>query len=110
MEEKNVYITDAEKEKAYERAVRYLSSSLTNSELIEESLDILQSLGDYKDAQALYVKFSAQNEAKKEETAALLQRRKTGRKIQALLVGLGFAAILLFILILVYALKLDLVR
>ena len=36
-------LTDAEKEKAYREAVGYLSSSLTNDELIEQSLSVLLS-------------------------------------------------------------------
>ena len=50
-------MTDFEKEKIYRSSIEMLSSSLTNSENMEASLKALESLGDYKDAPELLVKF-----------------------------------------------------
>ena len=121
MEDKNEYkvseaesemaaLSDAEKEKLYQRAVGYVTSSLTNDELFEESLAILQSLGDYKHAATLYCKYAAQYKARCEERAALSKKRKTSRFWQGVVAAIVFGAILALILILVYALKLDIVR
>jgi len=103
-------MTDAQKEEIYNRAIGYLTSSLTNDELFEESLNDLLALGEYKDSSVLYQKYKAQYDAKHEETASLAKKRKASRIFQGVMVGLGFAAVLALILILVYALKLDIVR
>lgn len=103
-------LTDAEREAIYQRAIGYLGSSLTNDELFEESLNALLYLGEYKDAEALYQKYRAQYLVKREATATLAKKRKASRIFQGVMVGLGFGAVLLLILILVYALKLDIVR
>ena len=103
-------MTEQEKELKYREAVGYLTSSLTNDETIEESLLTLQSLGDYKDAAILYERFQKKHTESLEEKAALLKKRKTSRKIQAGLVGAGALLVLGLILLLVYALKLDIVR
>ncbi|MBQ7364192.1 MAG: hypothetical protein IJW46_01190 [Clostridia bacterium] len=103
-------LTDAEKEKAYREAVGYLSSSLTNDELIEQSLSVLLSLGDYRDAASLYQTYKAKYEASQEEKYALLQKRKVSRVIQGVLVTLAFGLILALVLVLVFVLKLDIVR
>ncbi len=109
-DQKDTAMTDLQKEQLYQRALGYLTSSLTNNELFEESLDTLLALGDYKDSAALYQKYNLQYAAKQEETAALNQKRKASRIFQGVMVGIGFAVILSLILILVYALKLDIVR
>ena len=103
-------LSEAQKEKKYQEALGYLTSSLTNEELFKESLDTLLLLGDYKDSAALYQKFSVQLQANQEDAAALAKKRKVSRIFQGVMVGLGFAVILALILILVYALKLDIVR
>ena len=108
--EKAAKMTDAEKEQVYLRAVGYLTSSLTNDELFEESLAALLALGEYKDSAVLYRKYTEQFAKRREEGAALAKKRKASRIFQAIAVGLGFAVVLGLILLLVYALKLDIVR
>lgn len=103
-------MSENEKEAIYQRALQLLSSSLTNDELFEESLKGLSSLGDYKDSEALLKKYEKQYAERKEKTEALAKKRKTSRRLQAIAVGIGFAVVLGLILLLVYALKLDIVR
>ena len=98
-------MTDFEKEKIYREAVGFLSSSLTNSENMEESLKALASLGDYKDAPELLVKFTAQYQKQTEENARLNRRRKVSRALQTVMLGIGFAVVLGLILLLVYGLR-----
>lgn len=108
--ENKAVMTDAEKEKAYCEAVGYLTSSLTNDELLEESLQTLLALSDYKDSAELYEKYKAKYERLKEEKTALLKKRKSSRLIQGILVALGGILVLSLIILLVYLLKLDIVR
>ena len=103
-------MSDHEKEAVYQRALQYLTSSLTNDELFEESLLNLRSLGDYKDCESLLKKYEKQYAERKEKTEALAKKRKTSRRLQGIAVGIGFAVVLGLILLLVYALKLDIVR
>lgn len=110
MNQTDVVMTDAQKEAIYQRAIGYLTSSLTNDELFKESLDNLLLLDEYKDSSLLYQKYKAQYDAKHEETELLAKKRKASRVFQGVMVGLGFAVVLALILILVYALKLDIVR
>ena len=110
VKEEAASMSDAQKGRLYERALGYLTSSLTNDELYEESLNMLLSLGDYKDSAELYVKYNAQYAKKREETMSLSKKRKVSRAFQGVMVGIGFGIVVLLILILVYALKLDVVR
>ena len=103
-------MTDAEKEKAYQRALGFLTSSLTNDELIEESLKTLEMLGDYKQAAQFYNKYKARQAEKNEETKALAKKRKTSRILQGIATAIGAALVLGLIVLLVYLLKLDIVR
>lgn len=103
-------MTDAEKERVYLRAVGYLTSSLTNDELFEESLAALLSLGEYKDSAALYQRYAVKLLQRREESNALAKKRRVSRTLQGVAVGVGFAVVLGLILLLVYALKLDIVR
>lgn len=98
-------MTDFEKEKIYRESVELLSSSLTNSENMEASLRALESLGDYKDAPELLVKFTKIYEKQLEDNARLDKRRKFSRGLQTLLLGVGFAVVLGLILLLVYGLR-----
>ena len=109
-EENVAALTEAQKEALYQRAIGYLTSSLTNDELYQESLDALLSLGGYKDSEALYAKYSAQFVLKREETASLARKRRASRIFQGIAVTIGLGIVLILILILVYALKLDVVR
>ena len=98
-------MTDFEKEKIYRQSVELLSSSLTNSENMEESLEALKSLGDYKDAPQLLEKFTKVYEKQVEDNARLDKRRKVSRGLQTLLLGVGFLVVLGLILLLVYGLR-----
>ena len=72
---------------------------------MEESLKALASLGDYKDAPELLVKFTAQYQKQSEENARLNKRRKVSRALQTVMLGIGFAIVLGLILLLVYGLR-----
>lgn len=98
-------MTDLEKERIYKEAVGFLTSSLTNDETVEASLKALESLGDYKDARDLFLKYSKIHEAALEEKAELDKRRNVTRKLQWLLMMAGLAVATVLIVILVYALR-----
>lgn len=99
-------MTEFEKEKIYKEALSYLTSSLTNEETVEESLRMLESLGDYKDAEALRSKYTELYRIHREEKASLAKRRRIMVILQRILVALGLALIGSLIFILVYALRL----
>ena len=98
-------MTDFEKEKIYKEAVGFLTSSLTNNENIEKSLDALKSLGDYKDAEQLYDQYHKAFLLQQEVEAQRDKRRKMTRRVQWFLTFIGVGIATLLILILVYALK-----
>ena len=98
-------MTDFEKEKIYRESVELLSSSLTNSENMEASLEALKSLGDYKDAPELFEKFTKIYEKQVEDNARLDKRRKVSRGLQTFMLGIGFLVVLGLILLLVYGLR-----
>ncbi len=98
-------MTDQEKEKAYQTAVGFLSSSLTNSENIEESLAILKELGDYKDADVLYKKYAAFYARQAEEKAFLDKRLRVKRGLQWGATVLGLIIAVALILLVVYGLR-----
>ena len=98
-------MTDFEKEKIYRESVDFLSSSLTNSENMEASLKALESLGDYKDAPELLVKFTAIYQKQTEDNARLDKRRKISRGLQTVMLGIGFAVVLGLVLWLGYGLR-----
>lgn len=98
-------MTDFEKEKIYRESVELLSSSLTNSENMEASLEALKSLGDYKDSPELLVKFTAIYQKQTEDNARLDKRRKISRGLQTIMLGIGFAVVLGLVLLLVYGLR-----
>ena len=98
-------MTEFEKEKIYRESVDFLSSSLTNSENMEASLKALESLGDYKDAPELLVKFTAIYQKQTEDNARLDKRRKISRGLQTVMLGIGFAVVLGLVLLLVYGLR-----
>lgn len=110
LSEKVDSMSEKEKERAYQRAVDLLGSSLTNDELIEESLSVLKALGDYKHAPTLYETYKALREKKLEESAALDKKRRSSRIMQGIFVAIGCAAILALVVILVVLLKLDIVK
>ena len=103
-------MTEKEKERAYQRAVELLSSSLTNDELIEESLEVLKSLGNYKHAETLYNKYSAQRRETLERTEELAKKRRTSRVLQGIITAIGGVLVIGLVILLVYLLKLDIVR
>lgn len=99
-------MSDWEKEKEYREVVGFLDSSLSNEELIEESLTRLKALGEYRDAPALYAQYSALFRQQREEKARYAKRRRAEKAVQLILTGLGLALAGMLIFILVYALRL----
>lgn len=110
LREKVSKMSDMEKARAYQRAVELLGSSLTNDELIEESLSVLEALGDYEHAPSLYTTYKAKHEKKLEETAELEKRRRSSRVMQGIFVAIGCLAVLALVVVLVVLLKLDIVK
>lgn len=99
-------MTDFEKEKRYQEAVGFLTSSFSNDQLIEESLAVLKELGDYKDAASLYEKHFALHQADLEEKAKRAKRRRVTRVLQTILMVLGLAVLGGLIFLIVYGLRL----
>lgn len=98
-------MTDQEKEKVYQEALTFLRSPLTNKDTYAESLEQLRSLEDYKDASALYQKYSAEFEEKNVRDKELDERRKKVRMIQLLVCLGGLVLAVLLILLVVYGLR-----
>ena len=94
-----------ENERKYKRAVEVLSSSLSNRERVEESLKLLEELGEYKDSRELLEKYKERYTKLYEEADALTKKRRVSVVIQKILTVVGLAIALALILIIVYALR-----
>ena len=97
--------SEFENKKIYDAAIERLESSLTSKDAMKEAIEKLVSLGDYLDASEKAEYYAKRLERIVEEEAERNKKRKAGRVLQVIFLGMGIVLATMIIVIVALAVR-----
>ena len=97
--------SEFENKKIYDAAIERLESSLTSKDAMKEAIEKLVSLGSYLDASEKAEYYAKRLERIVEEEAERDKKRKAGRALQVIFLGMGIILATMIIVIVALAVR-----